>query len=675
MFAGRAGGFAPTSKIVLCETLTTSVNLPLPAPLDDPLARYAALQTALDLIDQGFTLIDRNLRLVAWNESFLRLLDFPPDMVHAGATFESFIRYNAERGDYGPGDPQAMVAERVAMARRFVAHDFERARPNGQVLRITGVPVPGIGFITLYSDVSVQRQSERQIREHAAELERRVAERTQELRRSESQLRLITDSIPALIAYFDEQRAYRYLNRGYQEWFGLDTSQPEKVSAKEYLGAATYQRIRSNVARALAGEAVSYEYPTETIDGRSRIARTTLIPEVSAEGRVVGCFELTFDLTEMRRAEDMLAQAKKMEALGQLTSGLAHDFNNMLTVILGNLGAIQQADTEGQHAEYLTPALGAARRGAELIRNLMGFARRQPLEAQPVDVCAAAAAVIRLVRPTLPPGLEIGLSAPEGLPHAWSEASRLQDAFLNLILNARDAGASQIRITMVPHALHCDQLRGLRITPGPYVRIRVSDDGCGMTPAVCARVFEPFFTTKRPGQGTGLGLATVYGFVRQCEGAIDVVSTPGRGSSFTLWLPVAETPADAVDPGSPPLAGPEGRRGLALLVEDEAEVRKVVRRYLVDLGYAVLEAENGSEALAILEDTPAIELLLSDVMMPGELDGREVARRARERGVRRIVLMSGHASGSDHDLADVPLLNKPFDQAALAQLLRDHAPH
>ncbi|HQR55102.1 MAG TPA: PAS-domain containing protein, partial [Burkholderiaceae bacterium] len=351
-----------------------------PSAIEDPLKRYESLQAALDLIDQGFTLIDNDLRLLAWNESFLRLLDFPAALAAIGAPFEGFIRFNAERGEYGPGDADGQVTERMAAARRFEPHEFERTRPDGRVLRVRGVPVPGIGFITLYSDITEQKRAERQALEHAAELERRVAERTSELRLSEAQMRLITDNIPALIAYVDRTRAYRYINRGYQLWFGLDPQRLDAVSARSYLGDATYESIRPNVARAFAGEPVTYEYEARCVDGRVRTARTTLIPERADDGTVIGCFELTFDVSELRRAQQQLAQAEKMEALGQLTGGIAHDFNNMLTVIIGNLGALSDGLAEGEAmGEFVAPALAAARRGAELIRALLGFARRQPL--------------------------------------------------------------------------------------------------------------------------------------------------------------------------------------------------------------------------------------------------------------------------------------------------------
>ncbi len=645
------------------------------APGDSPRGQDA-LRAALDVIDQGFSLIDGELRLLGWNRAFVTLLGFPEHLVRVGAPFESFIRFNAERGEYGPGDVEAQVAERVAAARRLEPHEFERTRPDGQVLRVRGVPVPGIGFITVYSDVTAQRRAEAQAAQQAAELERRVAERTSELRLSEAQMRLITDSLPALIAYFDAKKAYRYINRGYQEWFGLDPAHLDRISAREYLGRETYASIRHNVARAFAGEPVSYEYEARCVDGRVRTARTTLIPEKAADGSVIGCFELTFDVSELRRAQELLSQAQKMEALGQLTGGLAHDFNNMLTVIIGNLGALREVHQDDSVAEFIDPALAAARRGAELIRALLGFARRQPLEAQAAEVAPLVQTVVNLLRRSLPEGMELRLDAGELPLWAWVDASHLQDALVNLVLNSRDAQARHVTVTVRADTLAPQRAQELQAQPGHYIRIAVRDDGHGMDAATRSRVFEPFFTTKRPGAGTGLGMSMVYGFVRQSEGAVAIDSAPGAGTTVTLWLPVARSAvasllADACcDSGH--RADPA--QSLALLVEDDAEVRKVVRRALVELGFAVLEAENGVEALRMLEHAPRLDLVLSDVVMPGGVDGREVARRALAQGVPRVALMSGYVPGEASVPGDVPMLGKPFTKRQLADFLQRQVP-
>ena len=525
--------------------------------------RKDSLQAGLDLIDQGFTLIDENLRLVAWNQAFLNLLGFPPDMGQVGIPFERFMRYNAERGEYGDGDIEGYVRERVEAAKAFKTHDIERTRPNGTVLHIRGVPVPGHGFVTLYSDITQQRQSENLIREQNALLESRVAERTRELmstndqlrealrlkrqfgeslERSEAQMRLITDSIPALVAYFDATLVYRYINRGYHDWFGVDPNRPEQVSAREFLGIETYTRIKPFIKQALRGERVTFEYEAATLAGGRKLLRTTLIPELKEAGQVIGCFELTFDITQERKSHEMLVQAQKMEALGQLTSGLSHDFNNILTVVLGNLTALaNQPDVKHHLDEFISPAIEAARRGSDLIKGLLAFSRQQPIESSEVDIDACVHRMDKLVRHTLPATLSLTFELQASPAHCALDPHQLQNALLNLILNAKDATESRGHIVIRSEIQTLDLLHAQRLNlqPGPFTCVAVSDDGCGMDVLTQSRVFEPFFTTKRVGQGSGLGMAMVYGFARQSGGNVEVSSEPGIGTTVRLWLPLS----------------------------------------------------------------------------------------------------------------------------------------
>ncbi len=649
--------------------MTDTLSLPVAAPQ----ARYQTLQTGLDLLDQGLSIFDSDLRLVAWNTAYVRLLAFPSEMAYLGAPFESFIRYNAQRGEYGLGDPEAQVAERVAAAYGFAPHDIERIRPDGRVLHIHGEPVPGHGFVTLYSDVTAQRVAERTIRQQNAGLEHRVAMRTAELLRSEQRVRLIMDSIPALVAYFDQNRVYQYLNRSYHDWFRVDTASPEAASARSFLGDAVYSVVKPQVMRALSGESVSFEYALVTHAGQQLAVRTSLIPERAGDGRIAGCFELTFDITEQKRSQEVIARAQKFEALGQLTGGLAHDFNNILTVVIGNLAVLaRERPSDPLIMEYVQPALDASRRGADLVKGLLSFARRQPLRAGAVDVMGLIDTVARLVRRTLPDRLQLRIETGGGALWAWIDAGLLEQALLNLILNARDATPDG-RIVLSAHAAQLDDDRAaaLQMNAGSCVCIEVNDNGMGMDADTLTHIFEPFFTTKQPGSGTGLGMAMVYGFIKQSGGAIDVRSQPGQGTNVSLWLPASDASvAQAVAP-SGPAPPPTGGRGLALLVDDDPQVRRVICHSLTELGYVVLEAGNGTEALRLLENTEDIAVLLSDVVMSGGLDGREVARVARlKMRAKAVVLMSGYAPGA-LGAADLPLLTKPFSTFQLAQAIEE----
>lgn len=639
-----------------------------------PLARYQTLQAGLDLLDQGLSIFDSALRLVAWNRAYLQLLDFPEAMGFVGAPFSSFIGFNARRGEYGPGDPARQVAERVQAAQTFAPHEIERTRPDGRVLRIRGEPVPGHGFVTLYTDITAQRQAENAVRAHNTELEARVIERTAELQRSEQRVRLVMDSIPALVGFFDARRVYQYLNRGYHDWFRVDTLVPAQASARAFLGDAVYAVVRPHVMRAMRGQAQTFEYELVTHQGERRMVRTSLVPERIPTGGVGGCFELTFDITEERRSQVLLARAHKLESLTNLTGGLAHDFNNILTVIIGNLATLAKARPDDEAtAEYVMPALGAARRGADLVKGLLSFARRQPLEAASVSVGALIETVAGLVRRVLPDQLQMDIAVGDTPLWSWIDASLLEQALINMVLNARDACEDQsrparIQLRACATRIDANIAAPLQLSAGDCIRIDVQDNGAGMDPYTVAHLFEPFFTTKRPGRGTGLGMAVVYGFIKQSGGAVDVHSTPGVGTTISVWLPAAQAPADDELLDADPAANAQAhQRGLALLVDDDAQVRRVVRRNLLELGYVVLEADRVEEARQLLASTQGISLVLTDLVMAGPEDGVLVAQAARE-GARAqsVVIMTGNVSADWPQDSGSPMLRKPFTTEQLA---------
>lgn len=629
-------------------------------PVDsrDTLARLDLMQAGLDMVNQGFTIIDADLRLVAWNRTFLEMLEFPVEFGRFGTPFETFMRYNAERGEYGPGPVDELVAERVAAARAFEPHYFERIRPNGRIIAVRGEPVPGRGFVTLYTDVTEQRNIERLIREQNSELERRVRERTEALTRSEERLRLITDAIPALIAYFDRGLVYRFANRGYAEWFGRRKEDIAGRDIEEVMGERLFGELKPHIEAMLAGRSVSYEYSLRRGDGAVRHATSTLVPEFGPGGGVIGGYVLSADITEQRNTQAALLQARKMEAVGQLAGGLAHDFNNMLTVVIGNLAALRDKRPEDAAvADCLDPALSAARRGVELIRRLLGFARQQPLEPQPVEVARLIGELLPLLRRSLPENIVVTTRLPDVPLWAHTDAHQLENALLNLAFNARDAmpGGGRLAIAVTAEGEGA-------------VAIAVRDTGCGMSPAVLARALEPFFTTKSYADGSGLGLSMVYGFASQSGGDLRLSSVPGEGTEAVLVLPRCPPAAERGAEGIGPLPAVAGQ-GLVLLVEDDAEVRRVVRMQLTEIGHPVIEANSGAEAMALLEQLDDIALVVSDVVMPGSVDGLALGRRVREiRPGVGVLLMSGYA-GQREMPDEFPLLAKPFTGAELRAAL------
>ena len=660
--------------------------------------RHELLQAGLDRLDQGLTVIDGSLRFVAWNKAFLRLLDFPESMAFVGATFESFMRYNAERGEYGPGDVQALVEERMRLARSFTPHYTERDRPGGQILAVRGEPLPHNGFVTLYTDITASRRYEQQIQQQNTELEHRVAKRTTELkasnqrllvaddanqrittalRRSEENMRLITDTVPALIAYFDSQEIYSYVNKGYADWFNCAKEDLLGRSILDVVGDEVYTDIARYVHQALQGQPVSYEYAMHHPGGRLVYARSELVPELDAQGRVAGCFVLSVNITDLKNAQAALVHAQKMEAVGQLTGGLAHDFNNLLTVVIGNLVTLRERYPDDPDiGEYVVPALKASRRGASLIKRLLTFARKQPLTPRPVNIEELLHETLILLKRTLPAHITVTTTPMDEPLHAMTDAQQLENAVLNLALNARDAMPDGGTLTIQASRICLDAARvaDFDVPPGCYVALSVSDTGTGMDAATQARASEPFFTTKRFGSGSGLGLSMVYGFAKQSGGGIRIQSSLGEGCVVTLVLPCLNNRPEA-EPASAPhrLSRTGMARPLVLLVEDDPDVRRVIRLQLVALGYPVIEADHAADALLLLASVPTVGILISDMVMPGGMDGRTLCLEARQSAPHvKSLLISGYADqyAAPPDSAPFPqLLKKPFTSHELQHAL------
>jgi signal transduction histidine kinase len=377
------------------------------------------------------------------------------------------------------------------------------------------------------------------------------------------------------------------------------------------------------------------------------------------------------------RANAALQQASKMEAIGNLTGGLAHDFNNLLGVVIGNLDLARPLlDKNSEAAELVEESLTAAISGAELTKRLLAFARRQPLQPQSLDVNRVVDGVMKLLNRTLGEAVETELNLAPGAWPVIADRSQLEAALLNLAANARDAmpAGGRLTVTTANRPLDADYAaRHPEVSPGDYLMLEVSDTGTGMPPEVMARIFEPFYTTKARGTGTGLGLAMVFGFVRQSGGHVTVDSQPGAGTTFRLYLPRAATEdAPAPSPGAAPL--PRAAGETVLVVEDNVALRRVASRQLRELGYSVLQAESGSEALAILEQR-RVDLVFSDVVIPGGVNGIELARIVQRRWPdTRIALTSGFSEATVHgdpEAIGVRLLTKPYRRAELAQMLRE----
>ena len=415
-------------------------------------------------------------------------------------------------------------------------------------------------------------------------------------------------------------------------------------------------------------EAVTYE--RERADSHHLEIRRTTMPD--------GGFVLTIsDMTKRAQAEGVLREAQKMQAIGQLTGGIAHDFNNLLQVILGNLEFVRAKLTDDAKLQQrIERAAWAAQRGATLTGQLLAFARKQPLAPAAIDLAATMPDLIPLLRRTLGEHIEVRYVETAGLWPAMADPAQLESAVLNLALNARDAmpGGGRLTIELGNKVLDEAYAKShAEAAPGDYAMVAVSDTGHGMTPDVTRRVFEPFFTTKPDGKGTGLGLAMVFGFVKQSGGHVKIYSEPGEGTTVKLYLPRAlGAVAAAGQRAGAPVELPKGS-ATVLVVEDEAAVRESACAILADLGYRVLEAADGEEALRVFgANASAVGLLLTDVVLPGQVRGRELAERVLAlRPDVKVLFMSGYTENSivHHGRLDdgVRLLGKPFKREQLAR--------
>ncbi len=411
------------------------------------------------------------------------------------------------------------------------------------------------------------------------------------------------------------------------------------------------RHIRQELSK--GNRVVDFEARRMHKDGSALYIWTTISPIRDVAGNIIGSSRVIRDLRERRETERMreqLRQSQKMEAIGQLTGGIAHDFNNLLAVIIGNLDFMnERAGTNDPLRQHIAPAIAAAEHGAELTRQLLAFGRKQTLQPRTFPVNEMLEAFLPLVRHTLGAQLTIQANLAPVAWHVHIDQSLLQNALLNLSVNARDAmpdggnllfETANIVLDETYAAHHAD------VVPGEYVMIAVNDSGCGMPPEVAAKVFEPFFTTKEVGKGTGLGLSMVYGFIKQSNGHISIYSEVGHGTSIRLYLPRAgwDPTTAAPEPKTTNSLATPGKDHLILIVEDNPDVLKLTATMVMQLGYRALQATNGQEALDMLSAHPQIDLLLTDVMLPGGINGPALAKTAQElRPGIKVLFNSGYA--------------------------------
>ncbi|MEH3048671.1 PAS domain-containing protein [Sphingomonas adhaesiva] len=561
-----------------------------------------------------------------------------------------------------------------------------------------------LGADSLVSTIaSTMRSRQRQfvLRDRLRDLE---ASR-QQLAQSEAELRVIADSLPVLIAFVDADLRYRFANRAYEDWFGLSPADVVGRHVRDVVGDDGFVLRERDMRRALGGQTIRMELPMPRHDGQRRDAEIRYLPRRDADDRVDGFHVFAMDVTDRKqteedlarrvhdrtaaleremanrtRAEAALRQSQKMEAVGQLTGGIAHDFNNMLTGIIGALDIMKRRIAGGRIDDldrFMDAAATSAQRAAGLTARLLAFSRRQSLDLRPTAINPLVHSLDELLRRSVNENIALSIVTADDVTGAMVDANQLENAILNLAINARDAMPDGGQLTVETRLVDLspgDVAAQPDVEPGRYVVVAVSDTGVGMAPEVLEKVFDPFFTTKPIGQGTGLGLSMVYGLARQSGGQARIHSQPGVGTTVSLYLRAVDQ-ADLPEAAATIPVPPEGAGQTVLLVEDDDAVRLLVRDVLGELSYAAVEAQEAQAAIAVLQSDRAIDLMISDVGLPG-MNGRQLADIARlHRPDLPILFVTGYAENaairSGFLGTNMAMITKPFALDALAQKISE----
>jgi PAS domain S-box-containing protein len=554
-----------------------------------------------------------------------------------------------------------------------------------------------------------QVMTQMQLRRAIAEREQALIEQDEALaalRESQERFRVIANSAPVPMWVTSAAGPREFVNFAYLQFLGVTYDEALVFDWRTRLHPDDLPRIlNEQVAGESSGKTFTLEARYTGGDGELRWLRSISQPRFGPHGERNGFIGIAHDITTSKQAEhdlqdmnrlleervagaltkhaeieDVLRQSQKMEAVGQLTGGIAHDFNNLLAGIVGSLDLMRMRIAQGRSEDigrYLEGAMNSANRAASLTHRLLAFSRRQPLDPKPVDANELITSIEDLLRRTTGPAVQIELGLEAGLWSTLCDPNQLENAILNLVINARDAmpDGGHLRIDTSNVGLEdAEAAVGGGIAAGPYICIGVSDTGVGIDPAVIDKVFDPFFTTKPLGQGTGLGLSMIYGFAKQSEGHATIHSEFGNGTNVRVYLPRHYDRAEPEAPKHASHAAPQPGSETVLVVEDEAIVRQLVVEVLEDLGHRVIEAGDGPSGLKILQSHEPIALLITDVGLPG-MNGRQLADAGRERrpGLK-VMFITGYAESAmlssgrlDPGMA---VVTKPFAVAALEDHIR-----
>jgi PAS domain S-box-containing protein len=607
---------------------------------------------------------------IVHSSAFAELLGHPPDK---RLTLSEF------RAQYHPDDYDRVIAERAAIlasGQDFYEVEKRIVRPNGQICWVYGRGTVhrdeqgrAVSVTAVYLDEtdrkaaeSALRESEARLRDLNETLERQVAERTAERDR-------IWQLSPDLMCVARTDGILVSVNPAWERMLGWPADWLTGRSASEVKHPEDAERTAAELGRLATGlRTVNFEDRYRHMDGSWRWISWVIEPE----GELIYCIgrDVTAEKerqAELRIAQEALRQSQKLESMGQLTGGVAHDINNLLTPIMGSLDLLRRRGVGSEREQRMIDgALQSAERASVLVQRLLAFARRQPLQAVPVDVGSLVAGMAELIQSTSGPRVRVELDIATDLPPALADLNQLEMALLNLAVNSRDAMENGGTLTIAVTPAVAEGLEREALRPGQYVRLSLTDTGIGMDEEVRKRAVEPFYSTKGVGKGTGLGLSMVHGLAAQLGGALEIQSKPGLGTSVELWLPVSREAARTADRAAVDEA--LAVSGTALLVDDEELVRMSTADMLADLGFAVVEAASADEALRLVESGLQFDLLITDHLMAG-MTGTELAREVRARlPDMPVLVVSGYAE-VEGIAPDLPRLTKPFRRDDLTRSL------
>ena len=623
------------------------------------------------VMDYAIYMLDPDGRVVSWNPGAEHIKGYSASEI-IGEHFSRF--YTAEERDGGLPERSLRIAEEAG---RFKIEGW-RQRKDGTRFWATVVIDPIyqagklVGFAKITRDITEQREAQ------------------QALLESERRFRLLVESVvDYAIFMLDPNGIVTNWNVGAQRIKGYTAAE---IIGRHFSTFYTPEEIEAgDPVTALSTARREGRYDAEAWrlrkDG-SRFWASVVIDAIYDRGELVGFAKITRDLTERREAQlqlersrEQLFQSQKMEAVGQLTGGLAHDFNNLLTGISGSLDLLKLRVAQGRTAEldrYMTAARASTDRAAALTHRMLAFARRQALDPRPTDPTRLVVEMKELVERTVGPQIKVTTQLALAPWTILCDPHQLENALLNLCINARDAMPDGGEITVEVANLTLDDFAGRMrdLPPGDYVSLGISDTGTGMSPEVASRAFDPFFTTKPLGLGTGLGLSMTYGFARQSGGQVRIHSQVGEGTTVRMLLPRGGHQAEGQTPHAGPADVPRASAGeTVMVVDDEPAIGMLVAEILQDLGYGSLEASDGLSGLKILQSPVRIDLLITDVGLPGGMNGRQLADAARQlRPGLKVLFITGYAETAvvrdGHLEAGMHLLTKPFAMDTLAARIK-----